>query len=286
MHDVTVIGLGVMGIELARTLLQNGYRVMVWNRTLEKAQPVVNEGATLAQTSTEALEASPTTIICIRSHSDTRELLSSNPEVLNGKNVIELSTGDAAEAVSLANWIRGKGAECLIGMICTFPAGIGEDDTTIVTVGSESLWQKYKPMLLTLGGKSTYIGEQIGALAIIFSALFLPRQGFMFGMIYGALLCEKAGVPIETYVEQIPLTIKVVNDYYDVFASTVPNEDYDNPPASINTYKAAFADTLASFRNLNVNDEFPQLLSNLVNRGADAGLGEQQITALVKLLKK
>ncbi len=79
MHDVTVIGLGVMGSELARTLLQNGQRVMVWNRTPEKAHPLVHEGATLAKTSIEALAASPTTIICIRSHNDTRELLNSNP---------------------------------------------------------------------------------------------------------------------------------------------------------------------------------------------------------------
>ena len=41
MSDVSVIGLGAMGSALARTLLQNGYAVTVWNRTAEKAEPLV-----------------------------------------------------------------------------------------------------------------------------------------------------------------------------------------------------------------------------------------------------
>jgi hypothetical protein len=82
----------------------------------------------------------------------------------------------------------------------------------------------------------------------------------------------------------VPLTIRVVHDYYDVFASSVPNEDYSNPQASINTYVAAFADTLNSFRDNSASDEFPQLMAELVNMGADAGLGEKQITSLIGLL--
>ncbi len=126
----------------------------------------------------------------------------------------------------------------------------------------------------------------IGSLAILYSALFLPRQGFMFGMIYGALLCKKAGVSMDAYVEQLPLTIKVVNDYYAVFASSVPSENFENPQASIDTYVAAFKDTLESFHDNDVNDELPMLMSKLVNLGADAGLGDKQVTSLINLLSK
>jgi hypothetical protein len=78
--------------------------------------------------------------------------------------------------------------------------------------------------------------------------------------------------------------MKVVHDYYDVFASSVPNEDYSNPQASIDTYVAAFADTLESFKDNGANAERPELMAKLVNRGADAGLGEKQITSLINLL--
>lgn len=48
MSNVTVIGLGTMGSTLARLLLQNGYHVTVWNRTIAKADPLVQDGAVLA----------------------------------------------------------------------------------------------------------------------------------------------------------------------------------------------------------------------------------------------
>ena len=48
MKDVTVVGLGAMGSALARTLLEVGYRVTVWNRTLRKADPLVTLGSASA----------------------------------------------------------------------------------------------------------------------------------------------------------------------------------------------------------------------------------------------
>ena len=40
MTDISVIGLGDMGSALARTLLNNGYSVTVWNRSADKAGPI------------------------------------------------------------------------------------------------------------------------------------------------------------------------------------------------------------------------------------------------------
>jgi 3-hydroxyisobutyrate dehydrogenase-like beta-hydroxyacid dehydrogenase len=58
MSEVTVIGLGAMGSVIARTLLHNGYRVTVWNRTSAKAEALVQEGAILAPSVALAVKAS------------------------------------------------------------------------------------------------------------------------------------------------------------------------------------------------------------------------------------
>jgi 3-hydroxyisobutyrate dehydrogenase-like beta-hydroxyacid dehydrogenase len=283
MSDVTVIGLGAMGTALARTLIDNDYSITVWNRTPDKAAQLATAGAAVADSPAAAIAASPVTLICIKSNSDTRRLLESAGD-LAGRRIIELSTGSAPEAKALAGWLRGQGADCLIGMICVFPRDIGDAESTIITVGDEPLWDQTASMFGILAGKSSYVGEDIGALAILYSALLLPRQGFMFGMIYGALLCRKAGLPLATYVEQMPLTIKVVHDYYDVFSSSVPAGNYDDPQASIDVYAAAFADTLESFREHGADDELPKLMARLLERGTKAGLGDKQITALIELL--
>lgn len=285
MKSISVIGLGVMGGELARVLIEAGYDVTVWNRTPEKVARHAEAGAKIAPTAVEAIRASEATITCIRTHSDTRAILETDPASLSGKTIVELSTGGVGEAGDLLDFVRTNGARCLIGMISTFPSGIGQVDSAIVTVGDEDAWLGCKQILTTLAGKSSYIGAEAKALAAIYASLFLPRQGFMFGMIYGALICEKAGVSMQSYVEQLPLTIKVVHDYYDVFARSVPAQDFSNPPASLGTYYAAFRDTLDTCTDLDVPDELPRLLHDLVKRGIDAGLGDEQITALTKILR-
>ena len=284
MQSVSVIGLGAMGRELARALLEKGYTVTVWNRSPENAVRLVDAGATLAQSAPAAIRASDATVTCIRSHNDTRALLEEDPSALTGKTIIELSTGGTGEAKSLMEWVRSNSADCLIGMISVFPKDIGKADSAIVMVGSEKAWQGCKAVLTTLAGKSAYIGDDPVALAAIYASLVLPRQGFMFGMIYGALLCKKAGISMDTYVEQLPLTIKVVHDYYDLFAATVPHGDFTDPPASIATYYAAFQDVLDTCHDLGTPDELPRLLHDLLRRGVEAGLADQQITSLTKVL--
>jgi len=284
MVPISVIGLGAMGAALARTLLEQGHRVTVWNRSLEKAAPLVEAGATLAASASDAIGASSATIVCIKSHRLTRELLSTNSAVLAGKTIIEMSTGEASDAEDLAAFLRSNGADLLIGMINAYPTGIGQEETTIITVGPEAAWLQFAPVIKTLGGKSTYVGDRPALLAALFAALFTTRQAFMFGMIYGALACRKAGVPLDTFVDQIPVSIKMAKDYYDLFAATVPSGYFVDPPASMTTYAAALDDALGTFEALGARAELPRLMCDLVHQGVEAGRGDEQLTALVTVL--
>src|SRR3954454_13734575 len=56
MKRVAVLGMGRMGQGIAASLLRSGFTVIVWNRTIEKAAPVVESGAILAQSIKEAAE--------------------------------------------------------------------------------------------------------------------------------------------------------------------------------------------------------------------------------------
>jgi 3-hydroxyisobutyrate dehydrogenase-like beta-hydroxyacid dehydrogenase len=51
---VAVVGLGAMGSRMADRLLDAGYEVIVWNRTAEKAEPLVERGATMAESPADA----------------------------------------------------------------------------------------------------------------------------------------------------------------------------------------------------------------------------------------
>jgi len=284
MSDISVIGLGAMGSALAHTLLQNGYSLTVWNRTAEKAEPLVSAGATAASSAAEAIAASPATITCIASHDQTIALLNGVAASLRGKTIIELSTGGATEAEALARLLSENGADWLIGIINAYPTAIGKPETVLTMVGAADVWDTWKATINTLGGSSTRVGGKAGMVAALFAALFTTRQGFMFGMIYGGLVCQKAGIPLDTFADQVPVSLGVLPSYHKYFADTVPVGNFDNPPATMATYAAALDDALSTFKAVGAPAELPQLFSDLAHKGLDAGQSDKALTALVELL--
>ena len=87
---------------------------------------------------------------------------------------------------------------------------------------------------------------------------------------------------MKVFSDQIPASLKLVNDYYDLFARTVPAEDYDNAEASLKVYALAQDDALKTYRSLDAPDEFIQLMHKRTRTAWDDGLGDKQLTALVR----
>jgi 3-hydroxyisobutyrate dehydrogenase-like beta-hydroxyacid dehydrogenase len=286
MEKISVIGLGAMGSAIAACLMKKGHAITVWNRSPGKMEPLVALGATAARTVADAVAASPLVITCVKSHIETRALLEPHARALAGKTLCECSSGDAGDAEKLVAILKNQGADYLVGMINAYPSGIGKDDTTILTVGTPAAWARHGTIIKTLGGRSANIGTEPAALAALFAGHFTVRQGCMFGMIYGALVCQKAGVSLKDFAEQIPVSFKLMDDYYKVFAATVPDGNYDNPEAAMATYADSLEDALRTFKARGARCELPQLMSDTVKAAVAAGFGNKQLTALVSYLSR
>ena len=280
MTKISVLGLGSMGSALAHCLVEKGHDVSVWNRSPEKAEALAQSGAKVCLSADDAVAESDFVLTCIKSHRDTDALVGSLDTPLKGKTLCDMSTGDTVDAERLVSKLTERGADFMLGMINAYPSGIGSADTTILTVGHSAAWDRYGDIIRQLGGKSAYVGETPSALAALFAGLFTVRQGFMFGMIYGALVCRKAGIPMQVYSDQIPASLKLVNDYYDLFAKTVPPEEFDKPEASLKVYALAQEDALKTFKSLDAPSEFMQVMLDQTKAAWDAGLGEKQLTIL------
>jgi 3-hydroxyisobutyrate dehydrogenase len=53
---IAVLGTGIMGAPMARNLARAGFEVRVWNRTLDKAQPLADDGAHICMSASEAAD--------------------------------------------------------------------------------------------------------------------------------------------------------------------------------------------------------------------------------------
>lgn len=284
MSDLSVLGLGKMGAALASALLQSGRSVTVWNRSAEKAAPLVEAGASLAASPKEAIAASDASIVCIKTHKTTTEVLAPISEHLGGKTIIDLSTGGAEEATELVETLTAAGAQWHIGMINAYPSGIGKEETAILCAGPPEVWDRWQDAIRVLGGASAHVGTEAAAIPGLFAAMFTARQGFMFGLIYGGAVCRRAGLPMEAFAAQVPVTLGMAGNYADLFMRTVPSRSYDDPGATVAVYLAALDDVMATFEATETADAFPRLMRDLARRGVDEGYAGKELTALVEML--
>jgi 3-hydroxyisobutyrate dehydrogenase-like beta-hydroxyacid dehydrogenase len=266
MSDISVIGLGKMGAALATALLASGRSVTVWNRSPNKAGPLVEAGATLATSAEAAVAASPATVTCLKNHQTTTDVLRPLSSQLSGKAIVDLSTGGAEEAEALVDVLTGSGAGWLVGMINAFPSGIGKSETAILCAGPRD------------------VGTTAAAIPGLFAAMFTARQGFMFGLIYGGAVCRRAGLPMEAFAAQMPVTLDMARNYAETFTKTVPDRNYDRPGATAVVYLAALDDVLATFEATNTADGFPRLMRDVTKRAVESGLSDKELTALVEML--
>ncbi|MBW4471545.1 MAG: NAD(P)-dependent oxidoreductase [Stenomitos rutilans HA7619-LM2] len=105
---VAVMGLGAMGSRLAHNLIDADYSVVVHNRTIEKAQPLVDRGATFATSPRAAAEQSDVVLSMVTDNEISRQVwLAAETGAILGltpdKIAIEMST-------LTVDWIRELGA--------------------------------------------------------------------------------------------------------------------------------------------------------------------------------
>lgn len=286
MEKVSVLGLGDMGTALARSLIAGGYDVTVWNRSPGRAEPFRADGYKVASSAKEAVEASPVSVTCISTHSDTKSLLEAMPDAVAGRTIIELSTSDGPAAEALGKVVRELGGRCLIGMILAGPGQIGDAATSFLVAGDPENWAAQQGILKTMAPASEFIGENLAHLADLFSALFLPRQGAMFGMIFGAHFCEVADVPLDVYVRQLPTAMRMATDLYvPTVARTIPTNDFSGSGSPLKVYETAFRDGFAAFRDRGANMTLSDLFEDLIEKGMSAGYGDEHLTSLIKVLR-
>src|SRR5512143_2889471 len=153
MSEVSVIGLGNMGSALARVLVENGRSVTVWNRSPEKAAPLVEKGAVLASDAAVAVAASPVILICVSNYAAAEQILSGSAANFSGKLLVQLSTGTPHEARAGEAWAQQHEVEYLEGKITGSPSSIGTPSAHILLSGAEVVFHKVEPLLRVLSSK-------------------------------------------------------------------------------------------------------------------------------------
>jgi 3-hydroxyisobutyrate dehydrogenase-like beta-hydroxyacid dehydrogenase len=152
---VAVVGLGAMGSRTAGRLLDAGYDVIVWNRTGEKAKPLVERGASMAESPADAAARAEALITMV---TDPPALESVAADIAAGASdeltVIQMSTVGPASVSRLASIFPALLDAPVLGSIGEAESGALQ----IFVGGPESLVERWTPLLSVLG-KPMRVGE-------------------------------------------------------------------------------------------------------------------------------
>jgi 3-hydroxyisobutyrate dehydrogenase-like beta-hydroxyacid dehydrogenase len=286
-REATVIGLGAMGSALARTLLRDGHRVTVWNRTSAKADPLVRDGAVLAPSAASAVGASPTVLVCVEDYKVTRSLLGTEgvAPALAGRVLVELSTGTPQDARDAEAWARERGADYLDGAIMATPSQIGRPDTPIFASGAETAFRRSEPVLKTLAGNLMYMGESVGSASAWDLATLSCLFGAMLGFFHGARIFESEGLRVGDLGSMIADIAPVLGEMIKHAGAVIQTGTFDRLQSSVKTCTVTVELFVKHAREARINSEFPTFALGLFKKAMAAGYGEEEFAAFIKVLR-
>jgi 3-hydroxyisobutyrate dehydrogenase-like beta-hydroxyacid dehydrogenase len=153
-----------MGSALARAFLGKGYVTYVWNRTPARCAPLASLGARVAPSPEQAVAACDVVVVNVIDYEAADGLLRS-PSVaaaLEGKLLVQLTSGSPDQAREAAAWAAERGAAYLDGAIMATPNIIGDPAATILYSGRRQAFEANEPVFRALGGNPVHVGEDPG----------------------------------------------------------------------------------------------------------------------------
>jgi 3-hydroxyisobutyrate dehydrogenase-like beta-hydroxyacid dehydrogenase len=285
--EVSVIGLGAMGSTIARLMIEAGYRTTVWNRTDTKADALVQQGAVLAPNAADAIDASPTTIICVYDYAATNNILQTEAvaAVLSGRTLIQLTTGSPQEARDAEAWVHQHGAKYLDGALQVAPDQMAQPDTTILLSGADDAFKSSEPLLRVLGGNLSYLGEQIGAASAMDLATLSCLYGMILGFFHGATICEKEGFDVGTYGSIVAAIAPSFGEFLKHEGNVIQSGDFAISQSPLRISVEATERMLQIAQASGLNLEFPRFADSLLKQADAAGYSNEELAAVVKVLR-
>ena len=199
-------GLGAMGAGIAQRLLDAGNDVVGWNRTREKAEPLLDAGMGWAGTPRE-LAASVDVLFTMLTNTAAIEATAGGTDgvlagLREGTVWADISTIAPDTSVALAESVRATGAWFLDCPVSGSPATLAAGQMSVMVGGDRAAFEHVEEVLHAIGPKVTYIGPN-GQAILTKVAINLALVVSVTALAEGVALVEKAGVDRTAVVDAV-----------------------------------------------------------------------------------
>jgi 3-hydroxyisobutyrate dehydrogenase-like beta-hydroxyacid dehydrogenase len=284
---ISYLGLGTMGGGMASNLLKAGYKLTVWNRSVEKCEPFARTGARIADTPADAVRGAEIVMYSLSNDQAVEEVVFGAKGILTGINegqiAMDMSTVLPATSLREQEAYAKHGVDFLDAPVFGSKSESAKAKLWVMAAGKRDTFEKVKPILEQLGQTVHYFGKNGNAAAMkLVGNLIVALE--MEALAEGLVLAQKTGLDLNTVME----VVKVADFRSPLLVSNGQNilkRDFSTSFALKLMLKDArliekFAESLQS----------PILALRVVGKNLESavalGFGKENASAVIKALEK
>lgn len=200
------IGTGVMGQSMAGHLLQAGYPLSVFNRTRDKANSLIESGATWRATPAEVAESSDVVFSIVGYPEDVRAVILGEDGVLAGARpgaiVVDMTTSRPALAAEIARLAEERQIHAIDAPVSGGDVGARNGKLSIMIGGQPDIVESLRPVWEILGQTWVHQGGPGAGQHTKMVNQTLIASG-MIGVCEALLYAWRAGLNLETVLQSV-----------------------------------------------------------------------------------
>ncbi|MEU7525852.1 NAD(P)-binding domain-containing protein [Saccharothrix sp. NPDC042600] len=279
---LTLIGLGPMGQAMVRRFLAAGHPVTVWNRTASRADALVEQGATRADTPQAAVDASRLVLLSLTDYAAMHDIL--GDVELAGKTVVNLSSDTPDKTLKAAAWLAERGAELVVGGVMAPAPLVGEEGAYVFYSGPKDVFEAHKDVLAVIG-RPDYLGEDHSLAQLFYQAQLDYFLTALAGVLHSTALVKTAGVPAAKFAPYLRDNLNSISMYLDETVRHLDSGEYPGDQANILMMGATADHIVGASESTGLDAGLPKAVQSLYRRGIEAGRGRESWTALYEVIK-
>ena len=188
------IGIGLMGLPMAKNILKAGYNLKVFNRTKSKAEPLKEYGAKITNTIQDLVKECDIVITMLTEDVSVDDVMNSSDFLENLKSkatVIDMSSVKPSTATKHGNNLKIKNINYLDAPVSGGTNGAEEASLAIMVGGDQKVFDNSFDVLKTMGNPTLVGPVGSGQVSKLANQIIV---GLTIGAVAEAItLCEKAG---------------------------------------------------------------------------------------------
>jgi 3-hydroxyisobutyrate dehydrogenase-like beta-hydroxyacid dehydrogenase len=285
MAKLGFVGLGVMGGGVARRLLAAGHELQGWNRTPEKAAPLVAEGLVLEESPRAVAEQADVVFTMVTNVPALRAVAEGEDGIIAGlgpgKVWVDMTTAAPAVSRELAERVRETGADMVDAPVSGSVSTLEEGRLSIMVGGNEETFRRVEPILLDIGPKVTRVGDN-GQALLLKIAINLSLHVQMVAFCEGLLLAEKDGIDREVALDVMlgSVIASPMLKYRAPFILDMPDEAWFN----VNMMQKDMLLALEAGRQLDVSMPTTAITNELLTAARAMGLEHNDFAVVYEVL--